>query len=124
MIKYRELLTQRGISFSPWPSRMALFVAEGPFLVAGVMAYDTTGPYIIFEHLVTNEAFGLKERHRAVMSIGVRIMSLCRHLGKVPHMTVRSLAMKAMLGRLGLSRVRGAELMSCDYEGLEHHEEI
>ena len=53
--KYLELCKAREMTYIPWLSRLAVFVVEGDVLLCGVQVYDTTGPFLFFEHLVTDK---------------------------------------------------------------------
>jgi len=119
--KYLELARDREVPFEPWPSRLALLVAEGDELVAGVMVYDSTGPFLFFEHLVTNETATLRVRHRAVALMAEEMMNMCRLMGKVPQIAVRHRSIKAILERSGL-QTAGAVVMTCGFNQLERQD--
>ncbi len=119
--KYLEVAKQRDIGFQIWPSRMSLLVAEGRNLIAGVMVYDSTGPFLFFEHLVTNESASLRARHRAVSLMADEMVSMCRHFGKVPQVSVRHRGIRAILERVGL-QAPGATVMTCAFHHLETHD--
>lgn len=116
--KYQDLAFQRGLGFKPWPSRIALLVAEGRELVAGVMVYDSTGPFLFFEHLLTNETAPPRTRWAAVSLMAEEMMTMCRHFGKVPQVTVRHKGIKKILERVGLVWP-GAVVMTCGFDRLE-----
>lgn len=116
--KYLEVAEHRNVGFRIWPSRMALLVAEGKELVAGVMAYDTSGPFLFFEHLVTNETAPLRKRWEAVSMMATEMVSMCRHQGKVPQIAVRHRGVEKILERVGLQRP-GAYMMTCAFHHLE-----
>lgn len=116
--KYQDLAFQRNLGFRPWPSRLALLVAEGQELIAGVMAYDSTGPFIFFEHLITNETAPARMRWAAVSLMAEEMMTMCRHFGKVPQITVRHKGIKRILERVGLVWP-GAGVMTCGFDQLE-----
>jgi hypothetical protein len=97
---------------------MALLAAEGLELIAGVMVYDSTGPFLFFEHLITNETAPARTRWAAVSLMAEEMMSMCRHVGKVPQVTVRHTGIKKILKRAGLVSF-GAEVMTCGFERLE-----
>lgn len=119
--KYNEICEQRGLDYKVWPSRLAVMVAEGRDLVAGVMAYDTTGPFILFEHLVTNETASLKTRYRASDMLVGECVRLCRLMNKIPFVTVRHAGVKKILEKHGLV-APGAYMMTCHYSNLETHD--
>lgn len=116
--KYQDLCFQRGMAFRPWPSRLALLVAEGKELTAGVMVYDSTGPFLFFEHLVTNGTAPARNRWAAVSLMAEEMMSMCRHLGKVPQVAVRHKGIKRILKNAGLQDI-GATVMTCGFNQLE-----
>jgi hypothetical protein len=119
--KYLALAEDRKLPFTIWPSRMALLVAEGKDLVAGVMVYDSTGPFIFFEHLVTNETATHRQRHRAVSMMADELMNMCRLLGKVPQVAVKHRGLQRILERVGL-QMPGAFMMTCAFNQLERHD--
>ncbi len=119
--KYQDLAFQRNLGFKPWPSRLALLVAEGQELIAGVMVYDSTGPFLFFEHLITNETAPARNRWAAVSMMAVEMMQMCRHFGKVPQVTVRHKGIKKILERVGL-QWPGAGVMTCGFDQLETHD--
>lgn len=119
--KYQELCVARDIGYIPWSSRLALFVAHGDDLVAGVMVYDTTGPFLFFEHLVTNPAFLPRTRWMAVDMMAGEMMTMCRHAGKLPQVIVRHRGILQILKRYGL-RETGAVSLTCEIKDLETHE--
>jgi len=116
--KYQDLAFQRGLGFKPWLSRNNILVAEGRELVAGVMVYDSTGPFLFFEHLITNETCPPRMRWAAVSLMAEELVSMCRHLGKVPQVTVRHKGIRKILERAGLSTF-GAVVMTCGFDRLE-----
>jgi hypothetical protein len=116
--KYQDLAFQRNLGYKPWPSRMALLVAEGMELIAGVMVYDSTGPFLFFEHLITNGKVPSRTRWAAVSLMAEEMMTMCRHFGKVPQVTVRHKGIKKILKRAGLVSF-GADVMTCGFERLE-----
>ncbi len=116
--KYQDLAFQRNLGFRPWPSRLALLVADGPELIAGAMVYDSTGPFLFFEHLITNETAPARMRWAAVSLMAEDMMSMCRHFGKVPQITVRHKGLVKILKRAGL-QWPGAIVMTCGFERLE-----
>lgn len=119
--KYLELAEDRKLPFTIWPSRMALLVAEGKDLVAGVMVYDSTGPFLFFEHLVTNETASYRTRHRAVSLMADELINMCRLMGKVPQVAVKHRGLEKILERVGL-RKPGAFMMTCAFNQLEKHD--
>ena len=116
--KYQEVCQARNLGFRPWPSRLALMVAEGMELVAGVMVYDSTGPFLFFEHLVTNPAARPRNRWAAVSLMAEEMMTMCRLFGKVPQVTVTHKGVKRILERAGLVWP-GAVVMTCGFDQLE-----
>ncbi len=119
--KYQELGVKRKLGFQPWPSRMAILVAEGLELVAGVMVYDSTGPFLFFEHLITNPSMPSRTRWAAVNLMAEEMMVMCRHFGKVPQITVRHKGVKRILERAGLVWP-GVGVMTCGFDQLETHD--
>ncbi len=119
--KYQELCFQRDPNFQPWPSRLALLCAEGRELIAGVMVYDTTGPFLFFQHLVTNETAPLRMRWGAVDLMAGEIISMCRMMGKLPNLIVSSSGIARILERHGLQSTHAVSY-SCAYSELEKHE--
>lgn len=119
--KYLELAREREVPFDPWPSRMALLVVEGDELIAGVMVYDSTGPFLFFEHLVTNETATHRQRHRAVSLMAEELMSMCRHFGKVPQVGVKHRGLKRILERAGL-KMPGSFMMTCAFNHLDQND--
>jgi hypothetical protein len=120
--KYEDLCYQRRLGFKPWPSRMALFAAEGRDLVAGAMVYDSTGPFIFFEHLVTNETAPARVRWAAVYLLAQEMMHMCRMMGKVPQVTVQHKGIAKILRRVGLV-APGALVMTCGFDALESRDD-
>ena len=120
--KYQDLCFQRGLGFKPWPSRLALLAVEGRELIAGAMVYDSSGPFLFFEHLVTNETAPARWRWAAVSMMAAEITNMCRILGKVPQVSVRHRGIKRILERAGLA-TQGAIVMTCGFEQLEKHDE-
>lgn len=114
--KYQELCEYRKAPV-PWPVRTCLFVAEGKELVAGVLIYDTNGPHVFFEHLVTNETASLKARHEAVWMMAEEMVRHCRTIGKIPHILVAHKGIERVLSRVGLKR-SGAWSITCTAEAL------
>jgi hypothetical protein len=122
LAKYQEICSHRDLPFTPWPSRLALLAARGDDLVAGVMAYDTTGPFIFFQHLVTNPLAPIRARWAAVDLMAGEILGMCRMLNKLPEITVSSRGIAKILRRHGLQNTQ-AVLYSCAYQDLEEHDE-
>lgn len=120
--KYSELCKDRQLGYEPWPSRLTVFIAEGKELVAGVMVYDTTGPFLFFEHLVTNPEAPLKLRFRAVNLLVEECLSMCRHLGKLPQVMVQHAGIKRILEKHGLV-APGAFCMTCHFANLETNDQ-
>ena len=120
--KYLRIGRQRDIGFQIWPSRMAILVAEGKELIAGVMVYDSTGPFLFFEHLLTDPEAPLRKRHHAVTLMAQELMHMCRHFGKVPQVSVRHRGIQRILERVGL-QAPGATVMTCAFYHLETHEQ-
>lgn len=96
--KYVEICEHRK-AMVPYPVKTGLFVAEGDELVAGVLIYDTTGPYMFFEHLVTNETATPRHRLKAVKMMAEQVVPYCRTVGKYPMIMVRP-SHKGILGVL------------------------
>jgi hypothetical protein len=118
--KYTDLLFQRKAP-APWPTRTVLFVAEGNELVAGVCIYDTTGPHLFFEHLVTNETAPLRLRHGAVKLMAKEMVSYARTVGKLPHILVKHKGIERILRSVGLVP-SGAWSFTCPFSTLEGKE--
>jgi hypothetical protein len=114
--KYVEICEHRKVPY-PWATKTALFAAEGDDLVAGVLIFDTTGPHLFFEHLVTNETATLKQRHEAVTMMAKEMMSYSRTVGKIPHIIVRHKGIERVLKKVGLVS-SGAWSMTCPLEAL------
>lgn len=119
--KYNELCEHRNLGYEPWPSRLGVLIAEGKELVAGVMVYDSTGPFLFFEHLVTNETASLKDRYRAADLLVGECVRMCRLMGKVPMVQVRHKGIKRLLEKHGLV-APGAFFMTCHFGNLETHD--
>jgi hypothetical protein len=118
--KYQELAKDRALGYEPWPSRLSVMVAEGQDLVAGVMVYDTTGMFLFFEHLVTNETASLRQRYQAVDILVGECINMCRMFGKIPQVVVRHKGVKRILEKHGLYGY-SAEVMTCSFGNLEKH---
>ena len=118
--KYKDLCFQRA-GFEPWPSRLGLLVADGPELIAGVMAYDTTGPFVFFEHLVTNETAHPRLRWAAVDMIAGEVLNVCRLMGKMPQMLIRHKGIERIIKKHGLQSTK-AVAWSCAFQNLEKHD--
>ena len=121
LAKYEDLCFQRGLPFKPWPSRLALLAAYGPELIAGVMVYDSSGPFLHFQHLVTNETAPLRTRWAAVDLMAGEILTLCRHMNKLPMILVSSKGIARLLRRHGLQDSKATNY-SCHYSQLEKHD--
>lgn len=119
--KYQELCERRNLAFRPWPSRLAILAVEGEELVAGVMVYDSAGPFLFFEHLVTSESAPARVRWAAVYLMAQELVDMCRMLGKVPQVAVRHRGIKRILERVGLT-TQGAIVMTCGFDALEKHD--
>ncbi len=121
MSKYDDIWSNRQMGYQYWPSRLALMVAEGRELVAGVMVYDSTGPFLFFEHLVTNETAPLRTRYAAVDLLAEESLRMCRMMGKVPQITVRYRGLQRILEKHGYV-APGAIVMTCHFGQLETHD--
>lgn len=99
--KYVEICEHRK-ALVPYPVKTGLFVAEGDELVAGVLIYDTTGPFLFFEHLVTNETASMRKRYVAVRMMAAQIENYSRTMGKYPMILVRHKGIELILKRAGL----------------------
>lgn len=121
MRKYQELFQTRELGYTPWASRLALFVANGDELVAGVMVYDTSGPFLFFEHLVTNPAVSHRQRWMAVDMMAAEMLTMCRHAGKLPQVIVKHRGIAQILKRYGL-RETGAVSLTCEIKDLDTHD--
>lgn len=116
-MKYVDICFHRKAP-QPWPTRRGLFVAEGDDLVAGVCIYDTDGPHLFFEHLVTNETAPLKLRHAAVTLMAREMMQYSRVVNKLPHILVRHKGIEKILKSVGLVP-SGAWSLTCPFPLLE-----
>lgn len=104
-----QVLQQWAMSFqhhgtrAPQPPRSGLAVClpSGLFL-AGVGIYDTTGPWVLCEHLSTNPMAPARVKHRAVLALGYACLAHCNALGKKPLVLVRSTGIARTLMRLGM----------------------
>lgn len=114
--KYAEIHQHRE-TICPGPHRTGLFVAEGDELVAGVLIYDTNGPHLFFEHLVTNETASPRKRYEAVKMMAKEMISYSRTVGKVPHIIVRHKGIERILKKVGLVEY-GAKAMTIPLEKL------
>jgi hypothetical protein len=119
--KYQELAKDRKLGYEPWPSRLAVMVAEGQDLVAGVMVYDSSGMFLFFEHLLTNETASLRQRYEAVDLLVGECIHMCRIFGKIPQVVVRHNGIKRILEKHGLFGY-SAQVMTCSFGNLEKHE--
>jgi hypothetical protein len=119
--KYCEALFHRGAP-EPWPTKTMLLVAEGSELVAGVCIYDTTGPHVFFEHLVTNETATGRMRSQAVKMMAKEMVSYARTVGKIPHVLVHHKGIERILKSVGLVP-SGAWSMTCPLSLLEGKDE-
>ena len=122
LAKYQQLCVDRELRYTPWPSRLALLAAEGDSLVAGVMAYDTSGPFLFFEHLVTDPSAPLSLRWAAVDLMASEVLTVCRVLSKLPQVVVSSRGIAKILRRHGLQSTH-AVVYSCPFISLEKHDE-
>lgn len=116
--KYLEMCEHRGMTYKPWLSRTAVYIAEGRELVCGVQVYDTTGPFMFFEHLVTNETATARQRYEAVDMLIAEGLTMCRIFGKLPQVVVRHHGIKNLLRKHGFE-MPGAFLMSCSISNVE-----
>lgn len=99
--KYVEICEHRK-TLVPWFSKSGLFVAEGDELVAGVLIYDTAGPFTFFEYLVTNETATPRQRLKAVKMMAEQVVPYCRTVGKYPMIMVRHKGITGILKRIGM----------------------
>jgi hypothetical protein len=83
-------------------SGLAVCTAQGVFL-AGVGLYDTTGPWMLGEHLVTNPMASARLKHRAVLALGYAALAHCTAAKKVPLVLARSRGIALTLLRLGFT---------------------
>lgn len=118
--KYYEICEHRDLPYRPWVGK-ALFVAEGDDLVSGVMVYDSSGPFLFFEHLLTNQTATLRQRWCAVDMMASEVRTMCRHQGKLPLIHVRHKGIAKILRRHGL-RETGTYVMTCDISNLETYD--
>lgn len=119
--KYQEICEQRDLPYKPWISRLAVYIAEGRDLVAGVQVYDTTGPWLFFEHLVTNQTASPRLRLRAVDLLIREGLAMCRLFGKLPQVTVQTRGIKSLLKKHGFLDPY-AQMMTCPLSNLELHD--
>jgi hypothetical protein len=120
--KYLELCEARELAYKPWLSRMAVYVVEKGTMVCGVQVYDTTGPFLFFEHLVTNPDVSPRERYAAVSFLIEEGMNMCRMFGKYPQVVVRHGGIKNLLKKHGFFHP-GTILMTCELSNLEKNDE-
>lgn len=99
--KYAECLEHRN-SPVPWPHKRAIMVAEGTELLAGALIYDTDGPHLFAEHLVTNQTATLRSRHLAVALMAQELVRYARTVGKLPHVLVRHKGIEKILRSVGM----------------------
>lgn len=116
-VKYVDICFHRKYT-APWPTRTMFLVAEGDELVSGVCIYDTAGPHVFFEHLVTNETAPLRLRHAAVKLMAKEMISYARTVGKIPHILVRLKGIERILRSVGLVP-SGLQSFTCPIETLE-----
>ena len=116
--KYLEMCDHRGMTYAPWLSRLAVYVAEGKELLCGVQVYDTTGPFMFFEHLVTNETATARQRYQAVDMLIAEGLTMCRIFGKLPQVVVRHKGIDSLLRKHGFE-MPGAYLMTCPISNVE-----
>lgn len=120
--KYLEICEHRELPFTPWMCRNPILVADGKELIAGVMVYDTAGPFVFFEHYVTNQTATLRQRYRASDLVAQEVVNVSRALGKLPQVIIKHKGIQRFLERYGL-RVTGAYSMTCTLKDLEKHEQ-
>ena len=119
--KYLKLCKAREMTYTPWLSRLAVYVVEGDVMLCGVQVYDTTGPFLFFEHLVTNPAVSPRLRYAASDLLIEEGMNMCRMFGKYPQVVVRHGGIKNLLKKHGFFHP-GTILMTCDLSNLEKHD--
>jgi len=102
--KYVEVCEHRRAPVG-YPTKAGLFVADRDELVAGVLIYDTNGPHLFFEHLVTNQTATLRQRHEAVTMMAKEMLPYCRTMGKFPHIAVRHKGIQRILESVGMVAV-------------------
>lgn len=120
--KYLALCKARELTYVPWLSRMAVYIVEGETMLCGVQVYDTTGPFLFFEHLVTNPDVSPRVRYAAAYLLIEEGMNMCRMFGKYPQVVVRHVGIKNLLKRHGFFHP-GTILMTCELSNLEKHDE-
>jgi hypothetical protein len=118
--KYLEMCEHRGMTYVPWLSRLAVYIAEGKELICGVQVYDTTGPFMFFEHLVTNETATARQRYQAVDMLIADGLTMCRIFGKLPQVMVRHRGIDSLLRKHGFQRDH-AYAMTCALSNVEKH---
>lgn len=118
--KYLEMCEHRGLTYIPWLSRLAVYVAEGKELICGVQVYDTTGPFMFFEHLVTNETAAARQRYQAVDMLIAEGLTMCRIFGKLPQVMIRHQGIDSLLRKHGFQRDH-AYAMTCPLSNVEKH---
>lgn len=116
--QYLDICHDRDLPFEPQFNRQAILVANGDILVAGVLVYDTTGPFVFFEHYVTNPACSLRERYVAGDLVAQEILNVCRTMSKLPQMGIRHKGIRRALEKHGLKST-GAVMMTCRVEDLD-----
>lgn len=120
--KYLELCKARELPYTPWLSRLAVYIVEGDTLLCGVQVYDTTGPFLFFEHLVTNPAVSARVRYAAAYLLIEEGMHMCRVFGKYPQVVVRHGGIKSLLEKHGFFHPKTI-VMTCELSNLEKHDE-
>jgi hypothetical protein len=110
------------MTYIPWLSRLAVYVVEGDVMLCGVQVYDTTGPFLFFEHLVTNPAVSPRFRYAAADLLIEEGMNMCRMFGKYPQVVVRHGGIKNLLKKHGFFHP-GTILMTCEMSNLEKNDE-
>jgi hypothetical protein len=100
------------------PPEVGIAVKHRSELAAGVVIYNTTGPFIIFEHLFTMGMRSPRVRHRAVETVVLSCAAYCTAHGKQGITLNRLKGMRLMFERLGVGgRAEGLEILATHLEG-------
>lgn len=117
--QYAMLHRLRGLQvFSRPQSGVFVVLGQTQDLVAGVVTWPTSGPYVLVEGLITNRAFPLRVRHRAVVACAIEVIGFCQQIGKTPAAFVRSASLVRMARRVGATVVVGAMALGPSWRAL------
>lgn len=117
--QYAALHRLRGLQVFSRP-QSGVFVVSGKTqgLVAGVVTWPTSGSYVLVEGLITNEAFPVRVRHRAVVACAIEAIGFCQQIGKTPVAFVRSASMVRIARRMGATVAAGAMALGPSWRAL------